>query len=100
MKPDLGGLNFYYMPNLQISLIQTVIHWEDKTANLECFGKKIEGIPDKTELIILPEMFSTGFSMKRNSLAETMAGPYPGLDEKNGRRKRGDHYRQYDRQRR
>jgi omega-amidase len=37
--------------------------------------KKIEGIPDKTELIVLPEMFSTGFSMKKESLAETMDGP-------------------------
>jgi len=37
--------------------------------------KKIAGIPEKTELIILPEMFSTGFSMEKNSLAETMSGP-------------------------
>lgn len=36
--------------------------------------KKIAGIPDKTELIVLPEMFSTGFSMNNESLAETMDG--------------------------
>jgi omega-amidase len=63
------------MSNLRISLIQTAIHWEDKTANLEMLQKKIMGIPDKTELIVLPEMFSTGFSMKKEVLAENMEGP-------------------------
>lgn len=62
------------MSNLLISLIQTALHWEDKTANLDMLQKKIAGIPDKTELIILPEMFSTGFSMNKESLAETMDG--------------------------
>jgi predicted amidohydrolase len=51
-----------------------MLHWEDKKANLEMLQKKIEGIHDKTELIILPEMFSTGFSMQKESLAETMEG--------------------------
>ena len=37
--------------------------------------QKISAIPDKTELIVLPEMFSTGFSMDKESLAETMDGP-------------------------
>jgi len=37
--------------------------------------KKIMGIPGQTELIILPEMFSTGFSMKKEALAEDMQGP-------------------------
>ncbi len=62
------------MSNLRISLVQTPLHWEDKKANLDMFQKKITGIPDKTELIILPEMFSTGFSMEKESLAETMDG--------------------------
>jgi omega-amidase len=56
-------------------MIQTSLYWEDKTANLNMLQKKIAGIPDKTELIVLPEMFSTGFSMEKVSLAETMAGP-------------------------
>src|SRR5664279_1963326 len=63
------------MPNLRISLIQTAIHWEDKLANLEMFHNKIMDIPGKPELIILPEMFSTGFSMKKELLAENMTGP-------------------------
>jgi predicted amidohydrolase len=60
------------MANLRISLIQTALHWEDKKANLEMLERKIEGIPGKPELIVLPEMFSTGFSMNKESLAETM----------------------------
>jgi omega-amidase len=60
------------MPDLRISLIQTILHWEDKKANLEMLERKIESIPDKPELIVLPEMFSTGFSMNKESLAETM----------------------------
>jgi predicted amidohydrolase len=62
------------MANLRISLIQTALHWEDKNANLEMLERKIEGIPGKPELIVLPEMFSTGFSMNKESLAETMDG--------------------------
>jgi omega-amidase len=70
------------MSKLRISLIQTPLHWEDKTANLEMLQKKIESIPEKTELIILPEMFSTGFSMEKESLAETMDGPTVGWMKK------------------
>jgi len=60
------------MANLRISLVQTTLHWEDKKANLEMLERKIENIPGKPELIVLPEMFSTGFSMNKESLAETM----------------------------
>ena len=56
-------------------MIQTPLHWEDKKANLDMLQKKIDSIPEKTELIILPEMFSTGFSMNKEALAETMEGP-------------------------
>jgi omega-amidase len=63
------------MSKLRISMIQTVLYWEDKKANLEMLQKKIEGLHDNPELIVLPEMFSTGFSMKKESLAETMDGP-------------------------
>jgi predicted amidohydrolase len=63
------------MPNLTVSLVQTPLFWEDKPANLGMLEKKILGIKDKTELVILPEMFSTGFSMNTEALAETMDGP-------------------------
>lgn len=62
------------MSSLTITLIQTNLHWEDKKANLEMFSKKIESIKEMTEVIILPEMFNTGFSMKPETLAEDMNG--------------------------
>ncbi|HEY5463422.1 MAG TPA: amidohydrolase [Hanamia sp.] len=62
------------MSSLTITLIQTNLHWEDKKANLEMLQQKIESIKKKTEVVILPEMFSTGFSMKPEILAEKMDG--------------------------
>src|SRR5690348_8517236 len=62
------------MSTLTITTIQTSLFWEDKSANLDMFEKKIAGIKEKTELILLPEMFNTGFSMRPVALAETMDG--------------------------
>ncbi|MEO6681492.1 MAG: amidohydrolase [Ginsengibacter sp.] len=59
---------------LTITIIQTNLFWENKQANLEMLEQKIKGIKEKTEVVILPEMFSTGFSMKPEGLAETMDG--------------------------
>lgn len=67
---------FYNIMNTTLTLttIQTNLHWEDKAANLHMLEEKIRGIQEKTEIVILPEMFSTGFSMKPEELAETMEG--------------------------
>jgi len=62
------------MSSLIISVIQTNIHWEAKAANLQMLEEKILGIKDKTEIVVLPEMFTTGFSMNPELLAETMEG--------------------------
>src|SRR2546430_131196 len=62
------------MSTLAITGIQTKLHWEDKKANLEMFEEKILSIKEPTEIIVLPEMFSTGFSMNPEKLAETMEG--------------------------
>lgn len=62
------------MSTLSITLIQTNLHWEDKPANLARLEQKIMAIPGKTEVVVLPEMFSTGFSMQAAKLAETMEG--------------------------
>lgn len=62
------------MSTLTITGIQTHLHWEDPIANLNMLEEKIKSISNKTEIIILPEMFSTGFSMKPEKLAETMDG--------------------------
>jgi predicted amidohydrolase len=50
------------------------LHWEDKTANFRQFDAKIEAIGTSTDLILLPEMFTTGFSMNAAALAEPMDG--------------------------
>lgn len=62
------------MSSLTITIIQTNLHWEDKVANLQMLEEKINNIKAKTEVIILPEMFSTGFSMHAEQLAEGMDG--------------------------
>ncbi|MBN8853157.1 MAG: nitrilase family protein [Sphingobacteriales bacterium 50-39] len=63
------------MSSLTVTLIQPNLYWEDKTANLRHFETLIGGIKEKSQLVILPEMFSTGFSMRPADLAETMDGP-------------------------
>jgi predicted amidohydrolase len=62
------------MSTLTITGIQTNLHWEDPAANLNMLEEKINSISTKPEIVILPEMFSTGFSMKPDELAETMEG--------------------------
>jgi omega-amidase len=63
------------MSTLTITTIQTDLVWEDKAANLQRLEEKIINISDRTEVVILPEMFSTGFSMRPEALAEKMDGP-------------------------
>ena len=62
------------MPQLTITTIQTNLVWEDKVANLQLLEEKINAIEEKTEIVVLPEMFSTGFSMQPQLFAETMEG--------------------------
>ncbi len=62
------------MSTLTITTIQTNLNWEDKAANLKMLELKINSIKEKTEIVVLPEMFTTGFSMKPKLLAETMEG--------------------------
>ena len=63
------------MENLRVTLIQTRQFWEDKAANLQQFEQKLSNLGGSTDLIILPEMFTTGFSMAPKQLAEPMEGP-------------------------
>ena len=62
------------MAPLTITTLQTNLAWENKNANLQLLGKKINGLQEKTEIVVLPEMFSTGFSMQPKLFAETMDG--------------------------
>lgn len=61
------------MNHLNISLIQSELHWENPKANREMFERKINELAE-TDLILLPEMFTTGFSMQSEKLAEQMEG--------------------------
>ena len=62
------------MSELKVSFIQTNLHWENPEENRRMFEEKIRYVSDDTDLIVLPEMFSTGFSMAPSRLAETESG--------------------------
>jgi len=62
------------MPSLSITTIQTNLIWEDKEANLRQLEEKINSIEERTEIVVLPEMFSTGFTMQPQLFAEDMDG--------------------------
>lgn len=59
---------------LRVSLLQIDIRWEDKLYNLDKAQKYISGLAGKTDLVVLPEMFTTGFTMNSRSLAEPNDG--------------------------
>lgn len=60
------------MQDLKITLVQSDLHWEDIEANLAMFEEKIWQIGSTTDVIVLPEMFTTGFTMAANKLGEHM----------------------------
>jgi len=51
------------MENLRVSLVQTDLVWEDPAANCAQLEEKLAGLAGQTDVIVLPEMFATGFSM-------------------------------------
>lgn len=59
---------------MKLSLIQSNLVWENKAANIKSFEQKINEISTSTDLIILPEMFTTGFSMQPKRWAEPHKG--------------------------
>ncbi|MGC9471481.1 MAG: amidohydrolase [Bacteroidales bacterium] len=63
---------------LKISTVQTGVFWEDPEKNREHFSRVCQDLAGETHMIILPEMFTTGFSMEPEKLAETMYGPTVG----------------------
>lgn len=62
------------MQDLNVTIIQTALEWQRIDANIDKMDQKIDRIEADTDVIILPEMFSTGFSMEAARLAETMEG--------------------------
>lgn len=63
------------MDKLHIALIQTEMIWENAERNREMLGHKIEVLSTPVDIVVLPEMFSTGFTMEPHKVAETMDGP-------------------------
>jgi predicted amidohydrolase len=59
---------------MKIALIQTHLIWENPSENRSHLTQKINGLLEDVDLIVLPEMFSTGFTMHPKSVAETMQG--------------------------
>jgi predicted amidohydrolase len=62
------------MNELSVGIIQSKLHWEDPVANRKMLESKIVSIASDSNLIILPEMFTTGFTMSASALAEEMEG--------------------------
>lgn len=62
------------MPDLRVTLVQSMLHWEDAAANRAMFAEKLAVLKGTTDLVVLPEMFTTGFSMRSTELAEGMNG--------------------------
>ncbi|MBD1391922.1 amidohydrolase [Mucilaginibacter glaciei] len=62
------------MDNLKITVFQGYLFWENIEKNLQNITLRLSGIREKTNLIILPEMFNTGFSMNAEALGESMGG--------------------------
>lgn len=62
------------METLRVTTVQTSLHWEDAGANRQMLESKLVPLAGATDLVVLPEMFSTGFSMKSAALAEDPDG--------------------------
>lgn len=61
--------------NLRVTIVQASLHWEAPAENLQKFSTLLEPISGKTDLILLPEMFTSGFTMAPEKVAESMNGP-------------------------
>lgn len=59
---------------MKIAIIQSSLFWENPEGNRDYFEEKINAISEAVDLIVLPEMFSTGFTMQPEKVAETMQG--------------------------
>ena len=62
------------MDLLRISLVQMVVIWENPVANRQKLDQLLQPLTGMTDLIVLPEMFTTGFSVQARELAEPMSG--------------------------
>jgi predicted amidohydrolase len=59
---------------IKVTIVQAPLVWADKKANLAYFAKTLEPLVGGTDLVVLPEMFATGFVTDPTEVAETMNG--------------------------
>lgn len=62
------------MEDLRITIIQTELNWESPSANRKMFDNYFDSITGQSDIIVLPEMFTTGFTMNASLNAESMTG--------------------------
>jgi omega-amidase len=65
--------------DLNICLVQQAIEWENPKANYSILDNIFLGVDPSTDVIVLPEMFTTGFSMEPQRIAEAMSDEMPTL---------------------
>lgn len=63
------------MQNLRVSIVQGATRWHDPAANRDYYGALIKPLAGRTDLVVLPETFTSGFSNEAIHNAETMDGP-------------------------
>jgi omega-amidase len=70
--PSYLKINFVMM---KATIVQSGLKWEDKSANLAHLSSLLDEAAPGNGMVVLPEMFTTGFSMNPSALAESMEGP-------------------------
>ena len=63
------------MQDLRVTPVQAALIWEDPAANRAHFDRLLQELPGRTDVVVLPEMFTTGFTMNPAPVAEPMDGP-------------------------
>ena len=61
--------------SLRLALIQTDLAWQDAAANRQLLASRLAPLADKTDLVILPEMFTSAFAVDSGAIAEPAPGP-------------------------
>lgn len=67
--------SYFNFTIMRLSIVQCALQWENAAANRSAFREKLAPLAGRTDLVVLPEMFTTGFSMNAAELAEPLEGP-------------------------
>jgi len=80
------------MQDLKVAILQSNLHWENVEENLNMFSSQILAIGSEADLIVLPEMFNTGFTMSSEEADEQC---FHAVDAGNGQGERYSDNRKY-----